>query len=258
MFLFLKCRIFVLFAAIIFLLIVILIIFSISLSQKNRAVKKNVSGIENGLFLTERQKRINVWKNERREQLAAAKYVDEDANVLELGGRYGTVSCVISKKIKKKRGRLVIVEPDITVQKILIQNLQRNNCHGIIIDKVIGDKPKKRRGYGYGTRMAAASSAESEVVVQSINIKQLQKDIEIVFDTLVADCEGCLEEFIQHCITYNVLHQFHTLIYERDKKDICNYEWIEKQIVQRMPHMIKIQNGFVVVWKRKKNEKKRE
>ena len=43
--------------------------------------------------------KINIEKIEKEEQVLAEKYILEDDIVLELGARYGSVSCVINKKL---------------------------------------------------------------------------------------------------------------------------------------------------------------
>jgi hypothetical protein len=67
---------------------------------------------------------IDHLKMERDEQLQAEKYVTSDCVVLELGARYGTVSCIINKKVGPN---MVVVEPDIRVQDALEQNMKAND-----------------------------------------------------------------------------------------------------------------------------------
>jgi hypothetical protein len=64
----------------------------------------------------------------------------------------------------------------------------------------------------------------------------LIKETGLQFDTLVVDCEGCLEKFIDENITY--LPNFKLITFEEDSHLECNYEKI-KQIL--------VVNGFTCI-----------
>jgi len=49
-------------------------------------------------FFDENNKIINHQELEAEEQKLSEKYIEENDIVLELGARYGTVSCTINKK----------------------------------------------------------------------------------------------------------------------------------------------------------------
>ena len=53
--------------------------------------------------------------------------VTPDDTVLELGARFGTTSCVLSKRTGNA-GRVVAVEPDRSVHSKLIRNRDSHNC----------------------------------------------------------------------------------------------------------------------------------
>ena len=55
-------------------------------------------------------KKINTNKIEKQEQDLANKYILETDVVLELGARYGSVSCIINSKLNNKNNQ-VVVEP---------------------------------------------------------------------------------------------------------------------------------------------------
>jgi hypothetical protein len=54
---------------------------------------------------------VDVTSNEKLEQDLADTYINDDDVVLELGARYGAVSCTINSKLKIKTNQ-VVVEPD--------------------------------------------------------------------------------------------------------------------------------------------------
>ena len=63
-------------------------------------------------------KLINTDIIENDEQQLAKEYLHKDDIVLEIGARYGSVSCIISQKTQKS----VCVEPDERVWEILEHN----------------------------------------------------------------------------------------------------------------------------------------
>ena len=82
---------------------------------------------------------VNTNKLEKTEQDLAQKYIKKDDVVLELGARYGSVSCVINSKLSNKNNQ-VSVEPDSRVWNALEKNKKINNCGFNIINGFIGEK----------------------------------------------------------------------------------------------------------------------
>jgi precorrin-6B methylase 2 len=69
---------------------------------------------------------IDISQIEINEQNQAKKYIEENDIVLELGARYGSVSCTINCKLSNKNNQ-VVVEPDQRVWEALEKNKTRNN-----------------------------------------------------------------------------------------------------------------------------------
>lgn len=57
----------------------------------------------NFIFYNENHDIINKHVAERYEQIFAEWFIKENDIVLELGARYGTVSCAINSKLKNKK-----------------------------------------------------------------------------------------------------------------------------------------------------------
>ena len=81
-------------------------------------------------------KLINTDIIENDEQQLAKEYLHKDDIVLEIGARYGSVSCIISQKTQKS----VCVEPDERVWEILEHNKKINNCNFNIVKGFISKK----------------------------------------------------------------------------------------------------------------------
>ena len=82
---------------------------------------------------------VNTEIMERVEQILTKKFVQKDDVVIELGARYGSVSCVINSKLSNKNNQ-VSVEPDSRVWDALEKNKKNNNCGFNIVKGFIGKK----------------------------------------------------------------------------------------------------------------------
>lgn len=82
---------------------------------------------------------IDTTKFEVVEQHLAKAYIQEDDCVLELGARYGAVSCVINKKLRNKKNHIA-VEPDQRVWDALKKNRDINNCEFHVLEGIISKK----------------------------------------------------------------------------------------------------------------------
>jgi hypothetical protein len=106
--------------------------------------------IDKNKYYDENGNLINHKINEREEQEQAFKYIEPNDIVLELGGRYGTVSGVINYKLINKTNHIV-VEPDEKIIPALTKNKELNNSKYQIFPKIISNTNKKKIDDGYGT-----------------------------------------------------------------------------------------------------------
>ena len=114
--------------------------------------------------------------------------------VLELGGRFGTTSCVLSQATGN-RGNVVAVEPDPKAHRQLLRNRDRHNCSFHVFGGTVGDAPiaiSPRFGH-YATQTKLATAGER--VLPHVSAAALEQRIGKQFDTLLIDCEGCIESF---------------------------------------------------------------
>ena len=84
------------------------------------------------LIYNEKGEKVDTEKLEHYEQYLANKYVNANDIVLELGARYGSVSCVINQKLLHKKNHIA-VEPDERVWTALDFNKTVNQCEFQII-----------------------------------------------------------------------------------------------------------------------------
>lgn len=187
-------------------------------------------------FYNEENELVDHKNLETIEQFLVKKYIDRNDSVLELGARYGTVSCTINKKIKNPLNQ-VSVEPDARVIGALQKNREINNCKFHIIFGFISKEKLslERTEYvcqgnenlkGYGSTFVKDNSSE----IKCYTLAEIEKNYDLKFNSLVADCEGFLEKFlIENPILYKQLNK---IIFEEDYGDKCNYGKIKTNLKQ--------------------------
>ena len=132
---------------------------------------------------------------ERDTQQQVWRYLPADSVVLEVGSRYGTVSCTILKR-QSYSGLRVSVEPDLFAFETFLQpNVRTNRCAGVQIHGVVSSsRAAFSHGSGYGG--AATAAANGTVPGHSINWLESQLQHRTAFTALFLDCEGCALAFL--------------------------------------------------------------
>lgn len=158
---------------------------------------------------------VNV-EFEAEEQYLVRKYIPKDATVLEMGARYGTVSCVLSQILDDPTKHLA-VEPDYTVIEALIKNRDTNGGKFHIFEGVVSSKgyeicytDPKVDFYEYGTY-----TKETETpTIKNLSLESLSKEYDLNFDCIVADCEGFFCTFVEE--NPEAIKNMRVIIYEQD------------------------------------------
>lgn len=153
---------------------------------------------------------------EKDEQRLVTEYLPKNGKVLELGARYGTVSCVISTLLDTPENH-VAVEPDTRVIEALETNKQNNGGRFHIYNGVVSSQGYELRfiddrfkNAEYGTYTEKSDNPS----VPNISLSDLQVQYGIEFDCLVADCEGFMYDFISENLWF--LDKLRVIIYEQD------------------------------------------
>jgi FkbM family methyltransferase len=191
------------------------------------------------IFKNETDNIINHKMIESQEQRQAEQYIKSDSIVLELGARYGTVSCIINKKLSIKTNQ-VSVEPDILVHKSLEENMKNNNCDFHILKGIISKKNMELTGAGYGTTSISCETKKLDIYT----LEEVEEKYNLKFNTLVADCEGFLEQFFDE--NPKLYDQLDLCIFEQDYSIKCNY----KKIIDNLTlyNFKQLERGYHQVW----------
>ena len=196
-------------------------------------------------FVDEANKIIDHANNEATEQTIARTYIKDDDVVLELGARYGTVSCAINEKLRIKTNQ-VSVEPDDTVISALEINRATCNAGFHIYHGFISRRKMGLILDGYSTRQVVDDKSNSTSEASS-TLEELQAQYSLKFNVLVADCEGCLCKFLEE--NPDFLNQLRLVTFEKDMPHMCDYVGISKMLLDRGFNLIG-EDGFHVVYER--------
>ncbi len=187
---------------------------------------------------------ININEIEKQEQDLAMEYILENDIVLELGARYGTVSCTINSKLNNKNNQ-VVVEPDDRVWDALEKNKENNNCKFNIIKGFISNKKLDLTNLdvcldGYG----ATFIENDDTKIPSYSLDEIKNKYNLNFNVLVADCEGFLEVFFDE--NPDFYDNLRLIIFEADYPEKCNYDKIKNKLIEKKFN--KILEGHQNVW----------
>ena len=173
-------------------------------------------------------------------------YILQDDIVLELGARYGSVSCIINSKLNNKNNQ-VVVEPDDRVWDALEKNKINNNCEFNIVKGFISNKKLDLTNlddyYGYGATFIENDNTK----IPSYSLEEIINKYNLNFNVLVADCEGFLEVFFDE--NPNFYKNLRLIIFEADYAEKCNYNKIKKKL--RKNNFKKLLEGHQNVWIKK-------
>ena len=182
-------------------------------------------------ILDQNGKKVNTRLMEKPEQDLARRYIERDDVVLELGARYGSVSCVINSKLGCKTNQ-VVVEPDDRVWESLERNKLKNKCEFHIVKGFISSKKLSLTNLdewygGYG-----ATAIENETSkIPSYTLSEITEKYKLNFNVLVADCEGFLETFFDENPSF--YDNLRMIIFEADYPEKCNYDKIRTTLLEK-------------------------
>ena len=172
---------------------------------------------------------VDIELFEKHEQDLANQYILENDVVLELGARYGSVSCIINSKLNNKQNQ-VVVEPDERVWDALEKNKNSNNCEFNIVKGFISNKKLDLTNLdnyhgGYGATFIENTNTQ----IPSYSLDEITNTYNLQFNVLVADCEGFLEVFFDE--NPNFYDNLRLIIFEADYPEKCNYEKIKNTLL---------------------------
>lgn len=159
------------------------------------------------------------FDDEYPEQLMTAMFLPSDAKVLELGGNMGRNSCVIASILEDSRN-LVVLESDKGFAGCLQRNRDCNALQFRIEASALSKIPLIQSGWN---TIPSTVDLPGYFRVDTIDFNTLQRKYEIVFDTLVADCEGALYHILKD--DPEILTNIKLIIIENDYLERSQFEY---------------------------------
>ncbi len=199
-----------------------------------------------GAYYDEGGGEIDTATLETTEQEIARKHVRSDDVVLELGGRYGTVSCIINDALADRRNH-VVVEPDANVLPALFRNRELHGAGFTVFEGTVSRGAKVLVPNGYSTMALSPGSTDlPAALLPTKTLEQLEAEHGSRFTVLVADCEGCMREFVDE--NPGLFERLRMVTYEQDMEDRCDYGVVRDAMVRA--GLTCVLEGFHMVWVR--------
>jgi len=154
------------------------------------------------------------------------RYVPPGSTVLEMGARYGTVSCAISRR-QHNSGLRVSLEPSPSAYQILYRNTRANGCEGLNIHGVVAQRQVFNSSGNHNNQMIVNVGRDSHEVLHAVpryNVSGLATLLSkrmgrpISFDTLVLDCENCTRTLLHEEASFFADQRLKTIVYDADER----------------------------------------
>ena len=187
--------------------------------------------------------KVDTENIEKPEQDLANKYINETDIVLELGARYGSVSCIINSKLNNKNNQ-VVVEPDNRVWDALEINKYTNKCEFNIVKGFISNKNLDLVNLDDCNGYGATFIENNNTRIPSYSLDNIKNKYNLNFNVLVADCEGFLEIFFDENPEF--YDNLRLIIFEKDYSEKCDYDKIQNKLIEKK--FDKILEGHQNVW----------
>jgi FkbM family methyltransferase len=205
------------------------------------------------------------FSEEYPEQEMAVMYIKPDDIVLEIGGNIGRNSCIIGSLLNDSKN-LVVFESFNTYAQQLKENRDLNNLSFHIEDCAISkcDLYQKHWDTKPVDEMYSRDFIERTKVKTSTWSDIKDKYDNLLFNTLVADCEGALYYILRDEPTF--LENFKKIIIENDFKDLnhklsvdeefkkFNFKRVYVKAIDSCPSMFdNVKEFFFEVWEKELN-----
>jgi FkbM family methyltransferase len=170
-----------------------------------------------------------TFNEEFPEQMMASLFInDGNEKVLEIGGNIGRNSLIICKLLQNEKN-LVVLESCLDNAKKLEENRNLNNLSFHIEPSALSKKKLIQKGWDtmpYDGNIIP----DGYFSVDVIDFQNLEKKYNIVFDTLVLDCEGAFYYIIKDIP--EILNNIKLIIMENDYNDINHYNYIKDTLLE--------------------------
>jgi FkbM family methyltransferase len=188
------------------------------------------------------------------EQMMVVKYLTGNEKVLEIGGNIGRNSLIIASILNSNNNDMFVSlesDPDIAIQ--LENNKNKNNLKFCIENSALSKKKLIQQGWN---TVFSDILLDGYKNVNIINLEQLKDKYNIVFDTLVLDCEGAFYYILLDMP--EILNNIKLIIMENDYWDQSHKMYVDNVLREKGFILDYVESGgwgpcaenFYEVWKK--------
>ena len=221
------------------------------------AINNNPINNEISLIHSKLQLRYGSFSEELPEQKMVLRYLKGNEKVLEIGGNIGRNSLIIGHILgKNQNNNFVTLESNINIASQLFENRNLNKLDFHIENSALSNRQLIQQGWN---TIVSDVLLDGYQPVNCITLDQLYAKYNIIFDTLVLDCEGAFYYILMDMP--EILNTVNLIIMENDYLDITHKQYIDSVLTKHNFHVDYVEaggwgpcyNNFFEVWK--KNDK---
>jgi FkbM family methyltransferase len=162
------------------------------------------------------------------EQMMVTKYIRGHEKVLEIGGNIGRNSLIIAYILNScNNNNFVSLECDTNICNQLIENRNINNLSFHIVNAALSNRKLIQKEWD---TIVSDKLLDGYKPVRVINYERLLNKSNIIFDTLVLDCEGAFYYILMDMP--EILKNINLIIMENDYNEISKKEYIDKIFIE--------------------------
>lgn len=220
----------------------------------NTIITMNENDINDKITNIHSKLKINhgYFNEELPEQKMVVRYLTGNEKVLEFGGNIGRNSLIIAS-ILTNNENLVVLECDINIATQLTENRDLNNFNFYIECSALSNRKIIQKGWD---TIPSDNLLESYNWVNTITLENLKAKYNIVFDTLVLDCEGAFYYILIDMP--ELLNNINLIIMENDYWDISKKQYVDDILIKNNFYIDYNEGGgwgpwydnFFQVWKK--------
>ena len=213
------------------------------------SLNEKLENIQNKLKI-----KYGTFTEELPEQKIAVRYLTGDEKVLEIGSNIGRNSLIIAYILgQKNNNNFVTMECDTNIANKLQENRDINKFNFHIENSALSKRKLIQKGWN---TIPSETVLEGYKLVNTISVKELNNKYNIVFDTLVLDCEGAFYYILMDMP--EILNNINLILMENDYHNIQHYNYVNNKLTENNFKLDYSQcggwgpcrNNFFEVWKK--------
>lgn len=159
------------------------------------------------------------------EQRMSVRYLTGKERVLEIGGNIGRNSLIIACLLNNQQN-LVTLESNLEIAAQLKENRDANQLHFHVETSALSKRKLIQKGWD---TLPSETLQEGFSWVNTMTLEEIQTKYQIVFDTLVLDCEGAFYYILMDMP--EILANINLIIMENDYTDITHKQYVDDVLV---------------------------